>query len=234
MEHTLKVANVFSDPTRFNIYQYLLERKNNPVTVLEVAEQFDIHPNVARIHLIKLEDIQIVSSDFERTGKGGRPSRLYKITDNVIELNFPHRDYKLLSTVAIDTLLDMGDVGKQALYEMGQKYGRKMMEQLNNNIVNKAELTNEQKVALLEETSKILGMYPKFTYLEQKKQIHFEINNCPFKEVAKQHQTTVCHMHYSFIKGMFETVFDNIDLIEKKNMFAGCENCKYVANLSIV
>lgn|SRR5690625_2380684 len=233
MEHTLKVTNVFSDPTRFNIYQYLLEKKDEPVTVIDVAKQFNIHPNVARIHLTKLEEIKVVESDFERTGKGGRPSRIYQITDKVIELNFPHRDYKLLSSVAIETLLQMGEAGKQALYEMGNKYGRQMMEKLNDQI-NKDQLSNEQKVALLEETSKILGMYPKFTYLEDKKQIHFEINNCPFKEVANKHQATVCQMHYSFIQGMFEAVFDDVELIEKENIFADCSHCKYVANLAIV
>jgi|SRR5690625_1660985 len=233
MEHTLKVTNVFSDPTRFNIYQFLLKQKNNPVTVLDIAEQFNIHPNVARIHLAKLEDINIVSSDYERTGKGGRPSRIYQMTDHVIELNFPHRDYKLLSTVALDTLSEMGEIGKQALYEMGQKYGEQTMKKLNGQLVKKDELTIKQKINLLEHTSIILGMYPKFTYIENKQQIKFEINNCPFKEVAKKHQTTVCHMHYSFIKGMFEAVFETFELIEQENMFAGCANCKYVANLSI-
>lgn len=233
MEHTLKVTSVFSDPTRYNIYQYLLENRHKPVTVLEVAKQFGIHPNVARIHLTKLEEIQVVASDFERTGKGGRPSRIYQITDKVIELNFPHRDYKLLSRVAIETLLNMGEVGKHALYEMGQNYGQRIIEKLNPPI-NKQELSKEQKISLLEETSKILGMYPKFTYLPHKKQIHFEINNCPFKEVAKEHQATVCRMHYAFIKGMFKAVFNDIELIEKENMFEGCSNCKYVANLAIV
>src|SRR5690625_27597 len=108
MENTLKVTNVLSDPTRFNIYQHIIKRRK-PVTVLNVAEEFDIHPNVARLHLSKLEEIKLITSHFQKTGRGGRPSRLYELSDNVIELNFPFRDYKLLATIAIESFADLGE-----------------------------------------------------------------------------------------------------------------------------
>lgn len=41
MEHTLKVTNVLSDPTRFNIYQFMIQNRKE-VTVTEIAEHFDI------------------------------------------------------------------------------------------------------------------------------------------------------------------------------------------------
>src|SRR5690625_1948671 len=96
MEHALKVTNVLSDPTRFNIYQFMIQHRHE-VTVTEIADHFDIHPNVARMHLTKLQDINLLISYSKRTGKGGRPSRLYSLSEEVIELNFPHRDYKMFS-----------------------------------------------------------------------------------------------------------------------------------------
>jgi len=234
MEQTLKVTNVFSDPTRFNIYQFLLEHQDEPVTVLNVAEEFDIHPNVARLHLSKLEEINMVTSHFERTGKGGRPSKLYLLSDNVIELNFPHRDYKMLSSIAIETLVNLGNVGIQALYDTGKKYGQQIIEKSTQNVSSLTDLTIDQKIALLEDAATILGMYPQFHYDEQTKSITFHINNCPFKEVTAHNQSMVCHMHHSFIKGMFNELFTDIELIELENMFDGCANCKYVAKLSIV
>jgi DNA-binding transcriptional ArsR family regulator len=47
------LANAFGDPTRREIYLYLREEGSGQ-TCSEVAEHFDLHPNVARHHLDKL------------------------------------------------------------------------------------------------------------------------------------------------------------------------------------
>src|SRR5690625_763495 len=133
MENTLKVTNVLSDPTRFNIYQHIIKQRK-PITVLHVAEKFDIHPNVARLHLSKLEEIKLISSHFQKTGKGGRPSRLYELSDNVVELNFPFRDYKLLSSMAIESFTELGEIGREALYNTGRKYGIGIVKQLTSSV----------------------------------------------------------------------------------------------------
>ena len=232
MEQTLKVTNVLSDPTRYNIYQYIIKERQE-VNVAEIAQKFDIHPNVARLHLSKLEDINMVKSYSKKTGKGGRPSRVYRLSDEVIELNFPHRDYKLLSHIALESFVGLGEPGKTALYQTGKKYGMKVMEHYSRGPVTE-ELTIEQKIHILEDAGTMLGMYPKFLYDSEKNSIRFRISNCPFKEVATNNHTMVCNMHNAFLKGMFEVLFTNVDLIEEENMFQGCENCIYVAKLSIV
>ncbi|MFB4166464.1 helix-turn-helix transcriptional regulator [Virgibacillus sp. JSM 102003] len=232
MEQTLKVTNVLSDPTRFNIYQYLIKH-HQEVGVTEVAELFDIHPNVARLHLSKLEDINIVESYSKKTGKGGRPSRVYRLSDEVIELNFPHRDYKLLSSIALESFVELGEAGIHALYQTGYKYGSKVIERYHNGPLFE-ELTEEQKINILEDAGTMLGMYPDFQYNQDSTSITFQIKNCPFKEVASTNHTMVCKLHNNFLKGMFEALFTNVDLIENENMFKGCENCTYVAKLSIV
>ena len=58
MEQTLKITNVLSDPTRYYIYTFIT-KNHKEVTVQEIAENFSIHPNVARLHLSKLEDVNI-------------------------------------------------------------------------------------------------------------------------------------------------------------------------------
>src|SRR5690625_963569 len=127
MEHTLKVTNVLSDPTRLNIYQFMIQNRKE-VTVTQIAEHFDIHPNVARMHLTTLQHINLLLSYSKRTGKGGRPSRLYRLSEEVIELNFPHRDYKMFSIIALETFAELGEPGKEALYQTGRKYVLKIME----------------------------------------------------------------------------------------------------------
>ncbi|SFD53940.1 Predicted transcriptional regulator, ArsR family [Lentibacillus persicus] len=231
MEQTLKVTGVLSDPTRFNIYQYMIKH-HQEVSVASIAKEFNIHPNVARLHLSKLEDIHMVESYSEKTGRGGRPSRLYKLSDEVIDLHFPHRDYKLLSSIALESFIELGEPGRQALYQTGYKYGAKMIEQYQR--IPSINLNTEQKLKILEDAGTMLGMYPEFQYDAKDNSVSFQINNCPFKEIIDKNHAMVCRMHHAFIKGMFEALFDDIELMETENMFNGCENCSYVAKLSIV
>ena len=230
MKNTLKMTNVLSDPTRFNIYQHIIQH-HQPVTVLEIAEKSDIHPNVARLHLSKLEEIKLIVSHFQKTGKGGRPSRLYQLSENVVDLSFPHRDYKLLATIAIESFVGLGELGKEALYNTGKKYGAEVVNQ-NQQQLNKENLSIEEKIEILEDAGTMLGMYPEFKYIEAENIIHFKVNNCPFKEVVNQNKDLICNLHQAFLKGMFEALFTEIELIETENMFNGCENCQYLAKIA--
>ncbi|UAC47235.1 helix-turn-helix domain-containing protein [Bacillus aquiflavi] len=229
MEQTLKITNVLSDPTRFYIYQYITNHHKD-VTVQEIAEHFNIHPNVARLHLSKLEDVNMLVSETRKTGKGGRPSRLYRLSDDVIQLHFPFRDYQLLSKIALQTLMSLGEEGKKALYETGKKYGIEMIKQeLHRHSLLEEELSFEQKLNMLKSAATLSGFYPEFDTNEEQTKIYFHIYNCPFKEVAADYQETVCNMHYEFLKGMFDVLFKSVELIEKENIFSGCESCSYQA-----
>src|SRR5699024_1661006 len=232
LEQKLRITSVLSDPTRFNIYQYLI-KEHKEVNVNTIANEFDIKPNVARLHLSKLEDIHLVESYSEKTGRGGRPSRLYRLSDEVVDMHFPHRYYKLFSSIALESFVELGEPGRQALYQTGYKYGVEIVEHYKH-IPASAELSIEQKLTILQDASTMLGMYPEFHYNEKAGSVSFEINNCPFKEIVNKNQTMVCRMHHAFLKGMFEALFDEIELIETENMFSGCENCTYLAKLSIV
>ncbi|PAE23368.1 helix-turn-helix domain-containing protein [Bacillus sp. 7894-2] len=228
MEQTLKITNVLSDPTRYYIYQYITKRHKD-VTVQEIADNFSIHPNVARLHLSKLEDVNMLVSETKKTGKGGRPSRLYRLSDDVVQLHFPYRDYQLLAKIAMETMLDLGEEGRKALYATGKKFGSELIGQELKRYPNTDQLTFEQKLNLLKHAADLSGFHPEFDANEEKTTIYFQIYNCPFKEVAARHAEPVCNMHYEFLKGMFENLFDSIQLVEKQNMLTGCDSCAYKA-----
>lgn len=232
MEQTLKITNVLSDPTRYYIYQYITNR-HQEVTVQEVADNFNIHPNVARLHLSKLEDVNMLASETKKTGKGGRPSRLYRLSDDVIQLHFPFRDYMLLAKVAIETMVSLGEEGKKALFLTGKRFGAEVIEQevAKKSLANN-ELNFDQKLNILKSAATLAGFYPEFEVNENQTKIYFQIFNCPFKEVAKDHTETVCSMHQEFLKGMFEELFTSVELIEKENLIAGCKHCSYQAVVS--
>ena len=229
MEQTLKITNVLSDPTRYYIYQYITKR-HQEVTVQEVADNFNIHPNVARLHLSKLEDVNMLASETKKTGKGGRPSRLYRLSEGVIQLHFPYRDYMLLSRVAIQTMLSLGEEGKKALYLTGKRFGTEVIEQemAKKQLVG-VEIDFEQKLAILKNAATLAGFDPEFEVNGEQTKIFFQIFNCPFKEVAREHAEAVCTMHNEFLIGMFETLFKSVELVESHNMTSGCDTCSYQA-----
>jgi len=228
MEQALTVSMVLSDPTRFHIYHFLMKH-HKEVSVSEIAKEFDIHPNVARLHLSKLEQAHLVQSNLKKTGKGGRPSRVYSLSNEEIQLSFPYRDYKLLATMAMEVVQELGEDGAQILYKTGYKYGKELLETHMSTF--QADMSVETKIEKLRHISNIIGIYPRFEYVKHENSIFFSIYNCPFKEIAQENPELVCKMHSELIKGMLNSLFENIDLQEGENMMEGCSACSYQAIL---
>ncbi|GGE73939.1 helix-turn-helix transcriptional regulator [Priestia taiwanensis] len=234
MKHTLKVTNVLSDPTRFHIYHYVTN-KGDEVTVCEVAEEFNIHPNVARLHLTKLTDVNMLVSETKKSGKGGRPGKFYRLSEELVQLTFPYRDYHLLSKITLQALMSLGDAGIQALYATGKEFGKTLMQQeIAYYGYAKETLTFEQKFSILKNAAKSAGIQSVFHTDENNDIISFELCNCPFKECATEHPGNVCQMHISLLRGIFEALFDTVSLIEGDNMIKGCKSCTYKAFISQV
>lgn len=224
---TLKLTSVLADPTRFSIYQYVVGR-HRAVTVQEVAEQFDIHPNVARLHLTKLEDVNLLDSSSEKTGKGGRPSRLYSLSEQVISLQFPPRDYQMLANIAIETLASLGDVGQKALYEMGKKFGQEAARQaLDKERLSLSNMPLDAKVESIQRLVLAQGLNPEIEVVDDQT-LRFRVFNCTFKETAMKNSESVCQMHHALLLGIFETYFTKeITLVEDASMLSGCKSCDY-------
>jgi predicted ArsR family transcriptional regulator len=232
MEQTLKITSVLSDPTRYYIYQFILNN-HREVTVQDIADQFEIHPNVARLHLSKLEDVKMIVSESKKTGKGGRPSRLYRLSDEVIQLHFPFRDYQLLARISLQAISSLGEQGNKALEQAGKAFGQELIQQklmLSN--IHVHQLSFQDKVDLLNDAAKTSGFSPEFHATEEDGKVFLQVFNCPFKELAIADPDVICNMHNSFLMGMFESVFENVEITEFGNMFSQCEFCAYKATIT--
>ncbi|WCK53105.1 helix-turn-helix domain-containing protein [Aneurinibacillus sp. Ricciae_BoGa-3] len=224
---TLKLTSVLADPTRFSIYQYIVSNHRS-VTVQEVAEQFDIHPNVARLHLTKLEDVNLLVSASEKTGKGGRPSRLYTLSEQVVNLQFPPRDYQLLADIAIDTLLSLGEAGQKGLNQMGRRFGNEAAKHaIGKERTPLSQMTVEDKIESIQRLVLAQGLNPEIEMIDDKT-IRFRVFNCTFKETASRNPESVCQMHHALLRGIFETYFDeDIQFLEENSMLGGSRSCDY-------
>lgn len=69
-----RTAKVLSLPTRAAILSMLL--RSGPRTVKEIADEFRIHPNVARAHLDLMSEAGFLMTETRRRDKG-RPAKVY-------------------------------------------------------------------------------------------------------------------------------------------------------------
>jgi predicted ArsR family transcriptional regulator len=122
------ITSAFGDPTRRDIYLWAREAVAG-VTASEVAERFELHPNVARHHLDKLAAGGYLEVAAERvaTGGAGRPSKRYRVSSQSMELEFPVRHDDLLVTLLGKALSMLSPADAEAMAEeVGADYGRAM------------------------------------------------------------------------------------------------------------
>jgi predicted ArsR family transcriptional regulator len=75
----IAVTSAFGDPTRRDIYLFVRSSPDG-VKAAEVAERFDLHPNVARHHLEKLAGGGYLDVELARHESAGRPSKRYSLS----------------------------------------------------------------------------------------------------------------------------------------------------------
>jgi len=124
------ITSAFGDTTRRQIYLYA--RGEEGVTATEVAESFDLHPNVARHHLDKLVAGGYLEAYVDHGGTAvGRPSKRYRSDAGGAPALVPApRDDLLLALLA--RLLTRIDPCEAELIaeEVGCDYGRSLAAQM--------------------------------------------------------------------------------------------------------
>lgn len=231
MLHPLKVTSTLADETRYQIYEYMLQQKK-PFTVQDIADQFNIHPNVARLHLTKLSEINIISADFVKSGKGGRPGRVYKANEQGVILSFPKREDHQLLKWSLQLIEKLGpsalEAAKKISYDDGQEQMKKLLasEQKINYM-----LEFEEKLALLSSAASMIGYVPQIEDTTKGKKILFTIYNCPFKNQISTNNEIVCTLHESFLKGQVDVLFSQNEFIQTESMIHDCDLCQYEINI---
>jgi predicted ArsR family transcriptional regulator len=230
-EDMFKIAGVLSDRTRYAIYDYVCN-KYNGVSVQDVADKFSIHPNVARLHLSKLEDVSLIRSELDKKPKGGRPNKLYMMSNETISFNFPHRDFSLVTMLAMKTIANLGPFAWKTFIAESYKYGKilghnnKVSLQLNEDS-SVDEITQGIRITLEK-----LGLNPKIEIIDSENLL-FNVRNCTFKDCAKLSPESLCQAHQKVLKGIFEAFFENLRFQPVKTMqnFDSCNFCHYKLQL---
>lgn len=230
-----KVSAVLADPTRYHIYQHVLNSPH-PVSVAEVADQFGLHPNVARTHLGKLADIGLLEAHPEKKGRGGRPGYLYAPSGNAVSLTVPARDFQLLADLLAQSLALMGDNGKEALSQIGRTFGRRLgREAVHTSLGGQEpeELSAEAQEDLLRYCASALSRLGVVTHVVRTEDgaATLVLRTCGFREVATEHPEHVCHLCQAMVEGITQACSEaNPTVRQAASVSRGDKECVYEMN----
>ena len=205
MDQEQRLTAVLADGTRYRIYRSIVERPGAEVTVADVAEQFGLHPNVARMHLGKLEQAGLLATSLRRGPAGGRPARLYRLSDTVASLIMPPRRYDLLAELALKALAEGGDLERVAVVcrESGVEAARVSVA----GHPEYAHVDREGLVSAIREVGEEVGMLPEVSW--DGATLAVDVRNCIFKELSTGQPELVCVMHHAFLEGFVEQLADS-------------------------
>ncbi|MFP5319043.1 MAG: helix-turn-helix transcriptional regulator [Acidimicrobiia bacterium] len=193
----------FGDPTRREIYLFLRDAGAG-VTAGEVAERFELHPNVARHHLDKLAAGGYVEVQVERLeGSGaGRPSKRYRATAKETGLEFPARRDDLLITLLVRALRMLSPEQAEAMAEqVGIEYGESLARSMAPGEGHRSFRVSLHAVA------DALTAHGFAAHAEPRGgSLAIIAEQCPFGEAAVQHPV-ICAVDRGIIKGMLGTLY---------------------------
>jgi predicted ArsR family transcriptional regulator len=195
-----RLTAVLADGTRYRIYRSIVERPGAAVTVAEVAAAFELHPNVARMHLNKLEQAGLLLTSLRKGGSGGRPARLYRLSDKVSSLIMPPRRYDLLSDLALKALAETGDLDRVAA--VCRESGTAAAQVYVSAHPDCDRLGRDELVAAILEVGDEVGMLPEVSW--EQATLAVDVRNCVFKELSSAQPELVCVMHRAFLEGFIE------------------------------
>jgi predicted ArsR family transcriptional regulator len=214
------VTSAFGDPTRRDIYLFLRE---NPagVKAAEVAEHFELHPNVARHHLEKLAAGGYLDVELARHESAGRPSKRYRVVPNDTQLLFPPRRDDLLGTLLARALERLPADEAHALAEqVGYEYGR--------SIAARMEPTEGHRSvkAALASVADALTAHGFAAHAEARgSALTLVAEHCPFGEAARQYPHVLCAVDTGMVKGMLEGLYGETEPTIEQSRPGGGDNC---------
>jgi predicted ArsR family transcriptional regulator len=197
------VTSAFGDPTRREIY--LFARENDVgVTASEVAEHFELHPNVARHHLDKLAAGGYLEVAVPRAAHAavGRPSKRYRASAKAMGLEFPARRDDLLVTLLGRALELVPDDKAEAMAEaVGIDYGEALAASM-------APGDGRRSFqAALHAVADALTAHGFAAHAEARPgSLAIIAEHCPFGEAAVQHPV-ICAVDRGIVKGMLAGLY---------------------------
>jgi len=227
---TTELGKAMSSRSRLEILD-LLSRK--PMSVEEISHKVALKTITVRHHVNMLKRIGLVEEYGEERRKVGRPVLRYRSTQKPMSLQYPKRQYELLSRSLLRGFVE--SLGRsragEALREMGRGLGGILAKEISDrNNVAHWDIEAFRKYVVDEHLSEV-GAVPEIVESDSKK-IRFRMHNCVFFELAKEFPDLVCE---KLDEGLMETLLKGTvgraHSDQTKCVVHGDRFCEYVVRL---
>jgi predicted ArsR family transcriptional regulator len=217
------VTNAFGDPTRRDIYLFARE-SDDGVTATQVADHFELHPNVARHHLDKLAAGGYLDVAVGRAGGAGggagRPSKRYRVAHKDSGLSFPARRDDLLVTLLGRALaLIPNDQAESMAEQVGEEYGRGLAAQMSPGDGHRSFR------AALHAVADALTAHGFAAHAEARAgSLAIVSDQCPFGDAATQHPV-MCAVDRGMVRGMLGGLYGDTTPLTSLSRAQGDDAC---------
>jgi predicted ArsR family transcriptional regulator len=211
------ITSAFGDPTRREIYLFAHGAAEG-VTASEVAERFDLHPNVARHHLDKLAAGGYVDIATARSAGGaGRPSKRYRVVEGDMGVEIPVRNEEVILRLLGRALAELGrERAEELAEEVGTAYGVEMADAMGSTGV-----TPRSVRTALHSIADALSAHGFAAHAEREGDtLRLVAEHCPFGETAVQHPV-LCALDRGMVSGMLTSLYrgeTSVDLQSSRSM----------------
>jgi predicted ArsR family transcriptional regulator len=171
----------------------LLRAAGSPAGVRDIADQAGLHPNTARFHLDALVDAGLAARAPKERTTPGRPSMAYRAVAGGETMG--RRRYRLLAEMLTSLIAGMLPKPGEAAGEAGREWGRYLTEPP----PPYQRLDAGEAVEGLTATMAEIGFAPEA--VTDGTQYQLRLRQCPFREVAENHQDVVCQLHLGLMQG---------------------------------
>jgi predicted ArsR family transcriptional regulator len=195
------ITSAFGDPTRRDIY-LLVRQVDDGMTASEVADEVDLHANVARHHLEKLAAGGHLRVELGRSqGGAGRPSKRYMAAAAEMRLEFPVRRDDLLGTLLGRALTRLPRAEAQLLAEeVGEEYGHALADAMEPGDAQRSLQAAVGAVAVA------LTSHGFMAHAEgPATELRIVSEHCPFGQAAVEHPV-LCAIDRGLVKGMLSAL----------------------------
>ncbi len=197
------LTSSLGDATRRGIYIAVRESAD-PLAASQIAEMFEIHPNVARHHLDRLaNDGYLEISRRRPSGRGGpgagRPAKCYTATGKEIDVHYPARRLDLLTGLLMEVVVRLDpDNAAAVAREVGYEHGTTIAEEIG--LPTDADFPRTVRAVAKAMTGVGFGMIADIDASQ------LITAHCPFGDLATSHPDVICSLDQGLIAGLMSSV----------------------------
>jgi predicted ArsR family transcriptional regulator len=163
------------------------------MTIVDIADQLEVHPNTVRFHLEALIDDGRVERIEPERKRRGRPPLMYRAVAGMDPGGA--RRYRLLAEILTEALADDPDGSAKAL-NAGRAWARRVT------LPARSQPGVRASINRLMDLLGDLGFSPQ--RLDAGSEVKVGLRHCPFLELADGARSVVCPIHLGLMQGAME------------------------------